>query len=230
MLKHTLSTCVALLFCGNALAISSFNATRMPEQGRWHTGIEINTLFERKLENGYTSFRTTQYLWTASVGLTDWFSLDGAVGFGDIRLQDGALNEIDFNGGFAGKYGFRVKLFEREDCPYKLVTGFQHVSVHPDNEIVGGVSRQVIFDDWQWSLMGSMRVSDKLEPYIGVKFSEGDIIEWQDKVRKRHKSENAEAFGLIVGMLYDFDSTGFVTIEGRLFDEDALSVGYTYQF
>jgi len=202
----------------------------MPEKGRWHSGLEINTLFERSLESDYKSFRTTQYLWTASVGLTDWLSLDGAVGWGDIRLQDGVCSEIDFNGGFAGKYGFRIKLFDREDSPYKLVTGFQHISVHPDNEIVDGVSRLVIFDDWQWSIVGSVQVSDKLAPYLGVKFSEGDIIEWKDKVRKRHKSDNAEAYGLIVGLLYDFCEEAFVVIEGRLFDEKALSVGYTYQF
>ena len=136
--------------------------------------------------------------------------------------------EIDYASAFAGKYGFRIKLIDNEGEPFKLVTGFQHYCVHPRGELINGVKRRVILDDWQGSVVGSYDITDKFSPYLGVAFSEGDVIEWYGDYRKRRQSENSDAWGMILGFNYFLDDNWSINIEGRMFDGKVVTCGVNY--
>ena len=204
--------------------------TKMPEQWQWFWGTEVNYVFQRDLERDLGDFRSGQSFITGTLGITDWFCFDGAVGAGFIGYDPMDSTEISFDTGFAGKYGFRIKVYDREDNPFKAVFGFQHISVHPKRKIVNNVKREVIFDDWQASLIASYNDWGRFVPYVGGKVSRGDIIERQDSVRDRRKSNNDVDFGAVGGCNFFITDEWWLTLEGRYFDEEAASFSVTHSF
>jgi hypothetical protein len=204
--------------------------TKMPEQWQWFWGTEANYIFNRDLERDLGDFRCGQSFITGTLGLTDWLCFDGAVGAGFINYDPMDTTEISFDTGFAGKYGFRIKLYDQQDCPFKAVFGFQHISVHPKRRIVNNVKREVIFDDWQASLIASYNDLGRFVPYAGGKVSRGDIIERQDSAHDRRKSDDDAAFGAVGGFYFFINDEWWITCEGRYFDEEAASFSLTHSF
>jgi hypothetical protein len=215
-------------FSPQAYAVSCLG-TKMPRAHKWFWGAETNLLFKRALDKDYGKMNSRDYFIIASYALTDWLCLDGKIGIGDIRARSSAY-DLDYNTNFAGGYGFRIKLFDREDNPYKIVCGFQHISVHPDAAYAGIEKKEPILDDWQGSLVVSYNGWKTLTPYLGAKFSECDLIEWTDGERKRKKSRNGASWGLAAGLYYFVDPSVWVVVEGRFFDERALSCALVKSF
>ncbi|MFC1599244.1 hypothetical protein ACFL2W_00485, partial [Candidatus Omnitrophota bacterium] len=220
---------VTLLFQFTSYAASCYG-TKMPDKFKWFWGTEVNYIFERNLEGNHGKFRSAQCFLTGTFGITDWLCFDGAVGWGFVKYNPSIIEEIDYDSGFAGKYGFRIKLLDRDEIPFKSVFGFQHISVHPEDNIINGVEREVIFDDWQFSLIVSYDGMDKFVPYVGGKVSRGDLIEWYDDQRKRRKSEGSESVGVVCGFNLFLTDDLWLTLEGRFLDEDAASFSTTYAF
>ena len=217
-----------VLITSGVYASPSFHGTYMPKEKAWHIGYESTTIFNRDLESGFGKFRTTMNLIDFVWGVKDWICIDWSLGWGNAKLNPYNHEEIDYDSAFAGRYGFRIKLFEKEGNPFKLVTGFQHYCVHPRGEVINGVKRRVILDDWQGSIVGSYDLTDSFSPYTGIAFSEGDVIEWYGDDRKRRQSENKKAFGLILGLNYFLDDKWSLNLEGKFFDEQAVSFGINY--
>ncbi|MFC1515023.1 hypothetical protein ACFL5X_03890 [Candidatus Omnitrophota bacterium] len=218
-----------LIACLRVSAAPSYG-TKMPEKWQLFLGTEANYVFSRDLDRDLGNFNSGQAFITTTLGITDWFCIDAGIGGGSIRYNPNYTTEIDFPEGFAGKYGFRIKLYDKPDSAWKAVCGFQHISVHPKRKIVNNVKTEVIFDDWQLSLIGSYNDLGWFVPYAGAKISRGDLIERQDSIRKRRKSDPDDSFGAVAGCYLFLTDEWWVTMEGRWFDESATSFSVTHSF
>lgn len=230
-MKKILLLCVglSLLFLSSTFSAPCYG-TRMPSQFQWHWGLETNVVKRRNLERNNGKFRATQGLLIGSFGITDWLCFDGGLGGGYIKYNPADAAEIDYSSSFAGAYGFRLKLYDSSKSDFKSVCGFQHISVHPHTQFVNKVKRKVIFDDWQISWIVSYNRFKIIIPYLGVKFSRGDLIEWVDGNRIRRKSEDSQMTGIAFGFDVNLGSQYWINIETRFIDEQAGSISITRAF
>jgi len=206
------------------------NGSRMPPKGRPEVGYEYNVMFGRTLDRSYGTAKTQDYFLTLSIGIFDWLSFDGKIGFGDITVASSShLPRLEFNTGFAGGYGFRIKAYENKKLDLKCIIGFQHISVHPQNRSAGDDKYESFLDDWQISGIVSKRIKF-MNPYLGIK---GSDCEFVYKINKHDKKRRYSRYhiGLIFGSDFFFmDDKVRINVEGRLFDETALSACVAYLY
>lgn len=196
--------------------------TSLPGKFKFLLGAEYNFVINRDLENGHGRVQNPDYFMTLSAGLTDWLSIDLKGGAGKITWKDSPWGDQDFSTSFAGAYGFRVRLLEIMDKKLKVVTGFQHISVHPRRVITEDGKVTVIVDEWQGSVLASYSIQ-KFTPYIGCKYGTYDVIRFIDgENRKRFKSDDGA--GIVVGMDFWVNERVKVNAEGHFLDEQAASV------
>ena len=194
--------------------------TKMPVRGEFFMGGQTNLIFERHLEGDYGEMRSTQHFLLISYGITDWLTLDLKGGAGNIKQHPIGADELDYPSSFAGGYGLRVKLYE--DDKFKVVYGFQHISVHPRSIRIGGLKNTAVLDDWQTSLLASYDF-DRFNPYVGLKASRTDYIHWVEDNRKRKMSDLTEVPGLVVGCDFHLNETTWLNFEGQFFDIEAFA-------
>ena len=108
-----------------------------------------------------------------------------------------------------------------------MVFGFQHISVHPHHEFIDNTKRKVIFDDWQLSYLISYNMR-LFTPYVGIKLSRGDLIEWIGEERKRRSSEDREALGVVLGLDFNLNKKLWFNLEARFLDEKAVSFSFNF--
>jgi len=201
--------------------------TRIPEKKQVFVGLQNNNLFKRYLKNEEGKIRSNQSFVLLSYGLFDWLSLDLKGGAGNLKHRSGTSSEVDYSYNFAGGYGFRLRLYERDDI--KFVFGFQHISVHPRTKHIDGVKHKGVLDDWQVSLLGSKEMG-RFTPYLGTKWSRTDYIHWIEQDRKRIMSDLTKSIGLIVGTDFSIKDDIWLNLEGRFFDEEGCSFSINYSF
>ena len=216
-----------LILISSSLYAAPCYGPNMPEKNEWELGTEINILFEREMEKTHGEFKSNQYFITVSYGFSDWFSLDGKLGVGNIKQKPEAQDEIDYNTNFSGAYGFRIRAFQNEIKKIRAVVGFQHISVHPDNRDIDGVDNDCIADDWQISFLLSKDYKD-ISPYCGFKISRHDLIHDVGGERERKKSQ--DLFGLFVGLDIYLNNKFRFNLEARFIDETALSTALVHKF
>lgn len=206
------------------------NGTRLPPKGGVELGYEYNTIFKRRLARSYGDLTSQNHFYTASFGAFDWLSLDGKIGVGDVT-QEGAsaLPTLEYNTGFAGGYGFRIEVFEERRYGVRLLAGFQHISVHPQDRSADDDKYESFLDDWQGSALVAKDFKF-LTVYAGLKGSDCEIVY---KVNKHDKSRrfSENHIGFLSGLeLYLFGNKAHLSVEGRFFDETALSTSVSYLF
>ena len=201
--------------------------TKMPQKKQFFTGLQNHTLLKRYLEDDYGNLRSSQNFLLVSYGIFDWLSVDLKGGAGDIKQHPLGVSEVDYSTGFAGGYGFRLRLLNKEKT--KVVFGFQHISVHPKRTYVAGVKNKAILDDWQVSMLASYDFK-YLTPYLGTRWSRVDYIHWVDEVRKRKMSDLSRSVGLIFGFDVPFTQKLWLNLEGQFFDSDAFACSLNYSF
>lgn len=220
---------VFLLLC--QINLPSYTApcygTRMPQKNKFSIGLQNYTLLKRNLEKDYGKVRSLQNFFLASYGVFDWLSIDLKGGAGDIKQHPLDSSEIDYSTGFAGGYGFRIRLLDKDKT--KVVFGFQHISVHPKRTYVNGVKNKAVLDDWQVSLLASYDLKI-FTPYIGARWSRVDYIHWVGENRKREMSDLGESAGLILGFDVPFAEKFWVNLEGSFFDSEAFTCSLNYSF
>lgn len=212
------------------LSAAPSNGTRLPPSRQVELGYEYNYMFKRPLDRSFGDLSTQDHFYTVSFGAFDWLSLDGKIGLGDMTEKNGSqLPELEFNTGFAGGYGFRVKPFEKKDWGLRAILGFQHICVHPAVRSVDDDKYSSILDDWQVS--GIIAKDYKvITAYVGMKGSDCEIIYKINKHNRKRRFSD-EHIGLISGLeLYLFDRKARVSVEGRFFDETALTTSASYLF
>lgn len=211
-------------FCGPS------NGTVFPPPGRIEAGYEYHVMFDRELDRSYGKLDTIDHFFALSIGILDWLAIDGKLGIGDVNLRESShLPKLEFDTGFAGGYGFRIKAFEDAKSRVRLILGMQHICVHPEVRSADSDKYESILDDWQVSGLVSKRFKF-LSPYAGIKLSDCEIIYTINKHdRKRRYSENH--IGFICGAdSHFFEDKVRVNVEGRFFDETGFSVLAAYLF
>jgi hypothetical protein len=216
------------------LCIFNFNSyaapcygTNMPGKNGLDARLESYSIFNRNLEKDYGDVRSQQEFYGMSYGVFDWFSIDLKAGFGYIKHSPESASDLDYNTSFAGGYGLRLKLYDKNNI--KAVFGFQHISVHPHSTHVGDVKNKAILDDWQTSLLASYSFK-RLTPYLGTRWSRVDYIHKVGDDRKRKMSDLGESFGLICGLDVPITDKIWINLEGSALDGEAFSGSINYKF
>jgi len=201
--------------------------TKMPQRKELFSGLQSHTIFKRYLEDEFGKIRSAQYFLLLSYGVYDWFSIDLKGGAGNIKQHPVGSDELDYPSGFAGGYGFRLKLYTREKN--KIVFGFQHISVHPKSIRIGDIRHKAILDDWQYSLLVSHGFK-KLTPYLGARWSRIDYIHRIEGARKRLMSDLTKSTGFIFGFDIPVAQKIWLNLEGQAFDSEAFAFSLNYNF
>ncbi|MFH1875852.1 MAG: hypothetical protein ABH865_03070 [Candidatus Omnitrophota bacterium] len=199
----------------------------MPEKNTASVGLQSYDIIARDLKDNYGSLRSLQNFLLVSYGVTDWFSIDLKGGAGYIKAHPTDSAEIDYGTNFAGGYGVRFRVFEKDKL--KSVFGFQHISVHPDKRGTDAGTNRAILDDWQVSLLASYDLS-VITPYVGTRWSRVDYIHKVDDDRKRKMSDLDNAIGLIAGCDIPWGEKFWVNLEGQFIDAKAFAVSFNYSF
>jgi hypothetical protein len=155
--------------------------TRMPQKENFFGGLESYTIFKRYQEKDHGKLRSMQYFVLLSYGVYDWLSIDLKAGTGDIKQHPEDAGEIDYPYNFAGGYGLRLRLYDKDNT--KMVFGFQHISVHPKSRHVQDDRHKAILDDWQVSFLLSQNFG-RATPYLGTRWSRVDYIHRINTERK----------------------------------------------
>ncbi|MDD5427717.1 MAG: hypothetical protein PHI58_00575 [Candidatus Omnitrophica bacterium] len=224
-----LVTALAIGFPQTSQAIPS-NGTRFPPAREVEFGYEYNAMFKRTLNNSHGEVRNQDQFYTVSFGAFDWLALDGKIGMGDVGLKNSAnIPKLDFNAGFAGGYGFRIRAFEHKKLGVRLILGAQHISVHPPERSIDDEKFRSCFDDWQGTGIVAKDFR-QFTVYAGMKVSDGQLVYTINKDnQKRLYSENH--VGMVTGLeVYLFDNKLRIGAEGRFFDETAFSTTASYLF
>ncbi|MBN1913030.1 MAG: hypothetical protein JW788_01375 [Candidatus Omnitrophica bacterium] len=201
--------------------------TKMPKQRHFFTGLENYSIFKNYLENDEGKVRSTQNFLRLSYGAYDWLSIDLKGGAGNIKQHPFLSDEVDYVSNFAGGYGFRLKLYDRENI--RAVFGFQHISVHPRSLHLGEIKHQAVLDDWQLSFLISDEVM-KLTPYLGTKYYRIDYIHWATGKRKRIMSDLTKVLGLVAGVDIELAEKIWLNLEGQFIDNEAIALSLNCSF
>jgi hypothetical protein len=216
-----------LLYSFKTYAAPAYGAY-MPYKGKFATGYQNNTIFKHDLGVSYGNIKSDQHFYDISYGVFDWLAVDGKIGFGDIREHGGVNPTVDHHYGFAGGYGFRLRVLDDVKNKVGIITGFQHISVHPASRDLNGDKRAAIYDDWQVSLLSSKDIG-KITPFAGGKLSLGDLIQKTNDIDRKNRPPRYYA-GAIVGCNIKITKNMYVSVEGHFIDETSLSSGIYYTF
>lgn len=205
------------------------NGTRFPPKGKIESGYQYNVMFERPLSRSFGDLKTQNNFYTLSFGVFDWLSVDGEAGLGDTIEKGGKLPTLEYNTGFAGGYGFRMRVFKNDQWGLRAILGGQHICVHPQVRSIDNDKYEAILDDWQVSAIIAKDFKF-ITVYTGIKGSDCQIIYKLNKHDRKRVSSDSY-IGLIIGAeLYLFDGKARINIEGRFFDETALSTSVSWLF
>jgi hypothetical protein len=199
----------------------------MPKQKEFFAGVETYSIFKRYLEDEYGKVRSTQYFFQLSYGVFDWLTVDLKAGSGNVKQHPVGSDEIDYTSNFAGGYGLRLRLYEKDNI--KAVFGFQHISVHPKSTHLGDVKHRAILDDWQVSLLASYDFK-KITPYLGTRWSRIDYIHWTGSEKKRVMSDLTKDIGLIFGFNLPITKKAWLNLEGQFLDTEACALSVNFNF
>ncbi|MFH1777762.1 MAG: hypothetical protein ABH952_09435 [Candidatus Omnitrophota bacterium] len=228
MIKFKKSACALFLLMIVILLVNVQNSAsaapvyggNIPGSRHWDIGLQTNFILEHEMKTPQGEIKSRQYFFLASYGFFDWLCFDGKIGIGDITQEPDAEPKGEYNLNFAGGYGLRACLYQGPENTQKIILGFQHISVHPNDVIINDKKNEAIFDDWQISLLYAGNI-EKYYPYLGIKFSRGDLIRRVDVQRKRrHPAEN---IGIFLGTDYALGDNLRLSIEARFLDENSVS-------
>ena len=219
-----------LVESSTALYATSSEGPSLPPKGKAEAGYEYNVIFKRSLEGSYGNLKTQSHFYTVSLGIFDWLALDGKIGLGNVTQKGGIhLPKLEYRTGFAGGYGFRIKLFDHAKTKTRIVIGAQHISIHPQDRSIGDDKYESFLDDWQVCGLVSKRFRF-LTPYIGMKLSDCEIVYNINRHDKKRRY-SANHIGFICGSDFHFLNDKLkINIEARFFDETGLSVSAKYCF
>lgn len=229
MSKRYLFICIGIsLIFSNTCYSAPCYGTHMPKEKQWIWGLQGDFLIDRNLENDQGGTKGNRFFLTGSYGIFKWICFEGKIGVGDVTWHNSNLGNLDYNTGFAGGYGFRIRGYENKELGIKTVVGFQHISVHPFQVDYGNSKYRVIIDDWQGSALISKDIG-RLVPYLGVRYGTVDFIKWvDDHDRKRIKSEKRTS--LVIGTDYLICKDTRLNIEGDFVDGEEISIGISRGF
>ncbi len=218
----------AILFTAYSLFAAPTDGTNIPYKGGYITGYQNNSIFKHDLVKSYGNVRSFQNYYTLSYGVFNWLTLDGKIGFGNVREKGGVHPTVQHSNGFAGGYGFRLRVIDDAANKVRVVTGFQHTSTHPANRYVNGDKRMAIYEDWQVSLVSSKDIGI-FTPFAGGKVSYGNLIQKTNDIDRKNRSPRYYG-GAVIGCDIKMTLNTYISVEGHFIDETSLSAGAYYKF
>ena len=226
MRKFSLILVMVLCFSSLSFAAPCYG-TKLPQKHKFFASLESYSLFNRDLEDNHGSLRSQQQFYGISYGIFDWFSIDLKAGGGNIKQHPYTSDEVAYPSSFSGGYGLRLKFLDKNN--WRMVFGFQHISVHPKSVDLGEIKNKAILDDWQTSLLVSYEIK-KFSPYLGTRWSRVDYIHTVNGERKRRMSDFTKSVGFIYGINIPFTEKIWLNLEGQAFDSDAFAGSINYSF
>ena len=208
-------------------AVPSYG-TEMPEKRKGFVGYQSNVIFKRDMSDSYGNIKSVQDFLDISYGIFDWLSIEGKIGVGDISRKGGEHPKVDYNYGFAGGYGFRIKVFDDTRNKVKIVTGFHHISVHPPSRNLNGDKQEAILDDWQCELVTSKDIG-RFTPYVGGEAVLKDLISRVNEIDRKVRPPLYYG-GVIAGCAVHMTKELSVVVESHFIDETSLSTGIYCKF
>lgn len=219
---------VLLLLSAYSLFAAPTDGTNIPYKGKYLTGYQNNIIFKHDLAGHYGNVRSDQHYYTLAYGVFDWLTLDGKIGFGNVREKGGDHPKVAHNYGFAGGYGFRLRVMDDPKNNVRIVTGFQHTSTHPASRNLNGDKREAIYEDWQVSLVSSKDIG-RVTPFAGAKLSYGNLIQKCNEIDRKNRPPAYYA-GVVLGVGIKLTKDLYVSVESHFIDETSLSSGIYYKF
>lgn len=151
-----------------------------------------------------------------------------------IILPHGGNIDVELDQGFAFAMGFGIDLWQHGGGETALRLGGEWRGTSADIEeikvdavLIGEHEGEAELSEWQVSLTLSEEF-DRLTPYVGLRYSDSDL-DWEDVTLygtplKVSSAENAENFGVFVGVNYLLADDLAVTLEGRFIDEKSVTI------
>jgi hypothetical protein len=231
MRKIFLLLIVSVMFStGIALAAPAYG-TKMPKAKQAFWGLQTYRIERRDLNNGNGAINSQQNFLLLSYGLTEWFSLDLKYTIYSTFTHQGLdgenLEKYGRPGFWGGGYGFRIRLYEK--APWKVVTGFQHISTHPVTLKANGVKNNGILDDWGGSTLMSYDFK-KFTPYAGLAYSTLDYIHRINNDARRINSDKHRYAGLILGVDVPVSKKVWINLETDWRDGGAAAASINIAF
>lgn len=257
-MKKFLKVLVAGLFLlstGPAWAIMSGNPAEVMKedmaQNKGEMSLESNFIFESDISPDKSSNSQTEkgewYLVKATANITDYLDLYARVGVSHLEQEDKTLDikeELDYSLAFGG--GAKILLYEYNPWGFKITLDSQYYCTFPDITSVkigstthtsGIHAASYKENNIQAALLSQIKTGPLL-PYVGVNFSYRDLSNKFEinNVSYNLSGKNKNTVGMTVGFDFPFSfeeiasGTGILSVEGRLFDETAVSVALTNRF
>lgn len=202
--------------------------TEMPEKKTGEVGYQSHIIFRRDMTGHNGHLNSVQHFLDISYSPLDWLSLDGKIGIGDLYRNGGNHPKTDFNCGFAGGYGLRVKMFDDAKNKIRAVAGFHHISVHPPAKNIENNKYEAIIDDWEFSLLASKAVG-RFTPYAGGTVGFNDLITWTNEIDRKVRLSRSCA-GVVGGCSARVTKDISVNVEGHFVSETSLAAGIYCDF
>ena len=229
MLKRILFIAITLIMaCSGISYAAPCYGTHMPGEKQWRWGLQGDFLIDRDLKDDQGGTSGNRYFLTGSYGIFDWICFDGKIGAGDVSWHNSNPGDLNYNTGFAGGYGFRIRGPENRDLGIKTVAGFQHISIHPRTTCPANDKHRVIIDDWQGSVLISKDIGNFV-PYLGARYGTVDYIKWVNE-HDRRRIKSKKMAGIVIGMDYMVARDTRLNIEGDFIDGEELSIGISRDF
>lgn len=205
------------------------DGTNMPYKGKYLTGYQNNFIFRHDLAGTYGNIESNQNYYTLSYGVFNWLVLDGKIGFGNV-IERGSPDhtKVVHDYGFAGGYGFRLRVMDDDKNKVRVVAGFQHTSTHPPSKKQDGDKHEAIYEDWQGSLVASKDIG-RVTPFAGAKVSYGNLIQKTNNIDRKNRPPKYYA-GAVIGCDVKIIKDVSVRVEGHFIDETSLTSGIYYAF
>ena len=210
-----------------ACAVPTYG-TEMPEKKTGEVGYQSHIIFRRDMNDSNGRIKSVQHYLDISYSPFDWLALDGKIGMGDMYRNGGNHPKVDLNYGFAGGYGFRVKVLDDAKNRIKTVVAFHHISVHPPAKNIENNKYQAIIDDWEFSLVASKSIG-VFTPYAGGVVGFNDLITKTNEIDRKVRPGRS-CGGVVTGCSARVTKDISVNVESHFVDETSLSAGVYCKF
>lgn len=229
-MRQLISLLAVMTLAVTAVWAAPAYGTKMPKAKEAFWGLQHYYVDRHNLDNDWGSLHSHQNFLLLSYGLTEWFVLDLKWSlystFRHDAVDGGHVDKYN-NGVWGGGYGFRIRLYE--NGPWKVVGGFQHISIHPKTVKANGEKNSGILDDWQTSTLVSYDLK-KFTPYAGLRYSSMDYVHRQAAMRERIKADGARRVGLILGVDVPLGEKVWLNFESDWQDGGAVAGSLNFRF
>ena len=206
------------------------------EKGQWVLGLRGRGLFKRKM-NGNADASAYQGTHFRGYGLTDWLSLYGGIGAGELVINDpsaprtGGSTQHTFGPAIVASVQLKGKLWE---TPW--AGGLEWDGVVQYTDIRSHAKRRNTGRWHEWEIATCLAKSfGRLKPYAGVKYSlirMYALLKDQGQVLKQTRYRDGAVGPMLGTDLYlGEDKQVIVNVEGSYLSgapEVALSIAYTF--